>query len=131
MLSEKQQRSFLTMFPLHNIVQATQSFYLTIILFVQFSVLTIPCTPKVLLYLIIIMSLYRTVGCKSLSYPSELLHVILGHTYRLYPSGIQNKLSISLATSPEPFLNTRSIHVLLYILHGNILTGDTFGFANA
>ena len=50
------------------------------------------------------------VRCMDLSsFPADLLQVILGLPRCLFPSGVQNKLS--LATSPEPFLNTCPIHV--------------------
>ena len=50
------------------------------------------------------------VRCMNLSSSSaDLLQVILGLPRCLFPSGVQNKLS--LATSPESFLNTCPIHV--------------------
>ena len=50
------------------------------------------------------------VRCMDLSsFSADLRQVILGLPRCLFPFGVQNKLS--LATSPEPFLNTCPIHV--------------------
>ena len=50
------------------------------------------------------------VRCMDLSsFSADLRQVILGLPRCLFPSGVQNKLS--LATSPESFLNTCPIHV--------------------
>ena len=50
------------------------------------------------------------VRCMDLSsFSADLRQVILGLPRSLFPSGVQNKLS--LATSPESFLNTCPIHV--------------------